>query len=74
MYNDRVFACVADVTGIDVSLITVDSTVSDLGVDELDIMEIDVALEEEFGVELDDAKFLAVQSVADMCSLVEELL
>jgi len=74
MYNNRVFACVADVTGVDVSLITVESTVSDLGADELDIMEIDVALEEEFGIELDDASFLQVQTVADMIAKVEEVL
>jgi acyl carrier protein len=74
VYNNRVFACVADVTGVDVSLITVESTVTDLGADELDIMEIDVALEEEFGIELDDASFLQVQTVADMVAMVEAVL
>lgn len=72
MIIERVISCVNDVLGR--TDVTVGMTVADLGVDDLDIMEIDVALEEEFGVELDDARFLAVQSVADMCSLVEELL
>jgi len=74
MYNDRVFKCVADVTGIDVSLVTAESTVADLNVDELDIMEIDVALEEEFGIELDDVSFLQVQTVADIIAMVEAVL
>lgn len=72
MITERVVNCVNDVLGR--TDVTASMTVADLGVDDLDIMEIDVALEEEFGVELDDARFLAVQSVADMCSLVEELL
>ena len=72
MIVERVISCVNDVLGR--TDVTVGMTVAELGADELDIMEIDIALEEEFGVELDDARFLAVQSVADMCSLVEELL
>jgi acyl carrier protein len=72
MITERVVNCVNDVLGR--TDVAESMTVADLGVDDLDIMEIDVALEEEFGVELDDARFLAVQSVADMCSLVEELL
>lgn len=72
MITERVVACVNDVLGR--TDVTATMAVADLGADDLDIMEIDVALEEEFGVELDDARFLAVQSVTDMCSLIEELL
>ena len=72
MIVERVISCVNDVLGR--TDVTVGMTFAELGADELDIMEIDIALEEEFGVELDDARFLAVQSVADMCALVEELL
>jgi len=72
MITERVIVCVNDVLGrADVS---VTMTVADLGADDLDIMEIDVALEEEFGIELDDASFLQVQSVADMIAMVEAVL
>jgi len=72
MITERVIGCVNDVLGrTDVS---VTMTVADLGADDLDIMEIDVALEEEFGIELDDASFLQVQSVADMIAMVEAVL
>jgi len=72
MIAERVIVCVNDVLGrADVS---VTMTVADLGADDLDIMEIDVALEEEFGIELDDASFLQVQSVADMIAMVEAVL
>jgi len=72
MITERVIVCVNDVLGrADVS---VTMTVADLGADDLDIMEIDLALEEEFGIELDDASFLQVQSVADMIAMVEAVL
>lgn len=72
MITERVIECVNDVLGrTDVS---VTMTVADLGADDLDIIEIDVALEEEFGIELDDASFLQVQSVADMIAMVEAVL
>jgi len=72
MIAERVIVCVNDVLGrADVS---VTMTVADLGADDLDIMEIDLALEEEFGIELDDASFLQVQSVADMIAMVEAVL
>ena len=72
MITERVINCINEVLGR--ADVTAAMTVVDLGVDDLDIMEIDIALEEEFGVELDDARFLTVQSVADMCNLVQELL
>lgn len=69
---ERVVTCVNSVVK-DVTA-DADSTIAGLSADDLDIMEIDLALEEEFGITLDDATFMSVQSVADMCSLVEELL
>lgn len=47
--------------------------VDDLGADSLDVVEIAMALEEEFGVEVPDEDILAARRVKDVVALVERL-
>ena len=67
---NKVAQMLADHKGIDVNTITMDSTFAELQVDSLDVAELVMNLEDEFGIsiELDEA----VKTVADMVKRIEE--
>ncbi len=67
---NKVAQMLADHKGIDVSTITMDSTFAELQVDSLDVAELVMNFEDEFGIsiELDEA----VKTVADMVKRIEE--
>ena len=48
------------------------SFIEDLGADSLDIVELVMALEEEFGIEVPDEQAEKLQSVGDVIKYVEE--
>ena len=59
--------------GIDESRITLDSKfVDDLGADSLDQVELIMALEEEFGVEIPDEAAEKVRTVSDAVNYIKE--
>ena len=70
MTFEKVAAILADYKGIDVSEIKMESTFQELSLDSLDVAELVLNLEDEFGVtlELDEA----VKTVADMVKLIDE--
>ena len=70
MTFDKVAAIVADYKGIDVADIKEDSAFTDLGLDSLDMAELAMNLEDEFGVtiELDSS----LKTVADIVKLIDE--
>ncbi len=70
MTFEKVAAILADYKGIDVSEIKMESTFQELSLDSLDVAELVMNLEDEFGVtlELDEA----VKTVADMVKLIDE--
>jgi acyl carrier protein len=49
------------------------NTLKDLGADSLDIVELIMTLEEEFGIEITDEKATALESVGDVVSFVHEM-
>lgn len=49
------------------------SLVDDLGADSLDAVEIIMAIEEEFSIEIPDDKFESLETVQDIVDLVESL-
>lgn len=54
---DKVKAIVVEQLGVDEAEVTIDSTfIDDLGADSLDIVELIMAFEEEFNVEIPDRK------------------
>jgi acyl carrier protein len=62
----------ADHLGVDAAAITPDvRLVEDLGADELDLIELVIAMEEEFGVEIGDEQIEAIVSVGDMLDAVQ---
>ena len=67
---DKVAAIVADYKGIDVADIKEDSAFTDLGLDSLDMAELAMNLEDEFGVTIElDA---SLKTVADIVKLIDE--
>ena len=66
----KVAAIVADYKGIDVADIKEDSAFTDLGLDSLDMAELAMNLEDEFGVTIElDA---SLKTVADIVKLIDE--
>ena len=51
MIFDKIAAMLAEQFGVDQDTITMDTSLEDLGADSLDIVELSMAMEEEFGVE-----------------------
>jgi acyl carrier protein len=70
MVFEKISAMLADRLGIDGSGITPESKFSDLGVDSLDVMELLMLMEDEFGkqIELEGEK---LETLADLTQLVE---
>lgn len=70
MTFEKVASMLAEYKGIDASTITEETTFADIKLDSLDVAELVMNMEDEFGVtlELDEA----VKTVADMVRLIEE--
>ena len=67
---DRVKKIVVDQLGVNEADVTIDSTfIDDLGADSLDIVELIMAFEEEFDIEIEDAENL--KSVQDLVAYIE---
>jgi len=66
---------VAEQLGVETSKVTDDASfANDLGADSLDVVEMVMKIEEEFGVELTDERAEEVQNLSDAVRVVSELL
>ena len=64
---EKVQAIIAEELGIDKETITMESRLAeDLGADSLDAVELVMALEDEFGVEVDDEAATKIKKVSDI--------
>ena len=77
MSNDDVFEKVRKVVveqlGVEGSKVERSSSfISDLGADSLDTVELVMALEEEFGIEIPDDKAETIKTVGDAVAYIEE--
>ena len=71
MIFDRVKNIIADKLSVDVDEITIDSSfVDDLGADSLDIVELVMALEDEFDLEIPDEDAEKIASVSDVVEYI----
>jgi acyl carrier protein len=71
--TDKVRQIVADQLGVDVDEVTSEASfVDDLGADSLDTVELVMALEEEFGIEIPDEEAEKISTVADAIKYIEE--
>ena len=71
---EKVQEIIAKELGIDKNKITGESRLTeDLGADSLDAVEIIMALEEEFKVEIDDSNFQEIKCVNDIVAVLEKI-
>ncbi len=72
---DRVIDIVAEELAVDRDEITEDSSfIEDLGADSLDVVELVMAFEEEFDVEIPDEDAEDIRTVDDAVNYLEEIL
>lgn len=73
MTVDKVKEMLANQLNVEVDKITKDSKiVEDLGADSLDMIEMLMALEEEFGLNIPDDKAEKLKTVGDVASYIDE--
>ena len=70
---DRVKKIVVEHLGVEAEKVTEDASfIDDLGADSLDIVELVMAFEEEFGVEIPDDAAESIQTVGDAVKFIEK--
>ena len=71
--EEKVAQIIAEQLGVDVAEVTPEASfVDDLGADSLDTVELVMALEEEFGIEIPDEEAENISSVGDAISYIKE--
>ena len=69
---DKIKTIIADKMGIELAKVVDEARfIDDLGADSLDTVELVMALEEEFGIEISNEEGAAIQSVKDAISFVQ---
>ena len=70
---DKVRDIVVDQLGVEADEVNIDSTfIDDLGADSLDIVELIIAFEEEFGIEIPDEAAEKIKTVQDVVSYIDQ--
>ena len=73
MIFDRVKEIICEELGIEADVVTLEASLADdLGTDSLDAIELIMAIEEEFDVEISDSDAAKIKLVSDMVRLLEE--
>ena len=77
MENEEIFQkvkeIIVDQLGVDESLVKEDATfIDDLSADSLDIVELVMSLEEEFGLEIPDTEAEKIVTVGDVVKYIKE--
>ncbi|MCI8421242.1 MAG: acyl carrier protein [Clostridia bacterium] len=75
MVLEKLSKIIADQLSMEQSKITNDTSLrEDLQADSLDIVEIIMSIEEEFGIQVDDDDALAFKTVGDVVKYIEKLM
>ncbi len=75
MVLDKLKEIISEQFGIDQDAVSEDTDiVADLGADSLDIVEMLMALEEEYGVTIEDSKMAELKTVGDVVACVEGMI
>jgi acyl carrier protein len=69
----KVTSIIAEKLNMDVQSINAQSTLQDLGADSLDMVDIIMKIEEEFGIEINDEDAERLHNVQDVIDYVHEL-
>ncbi|MCW7468254.1 MULTISPECIES: acyl carrier protein [Leptospira] len=71
---DKIKSIIVEQLGVDESEVTPEAHfINDLGADSLDTVELVMALEEEFGVEISDEDAEKIQTVGDVIKFIDKL-
>ncbi len=71
--EERIKEIIADQLGVEAEKITPEAKfVEDLGADSLDVVELIMAFEEEFGIEIPDEDAEKIQTVGDVINYLKE--
>ena len=72
MIFEKIAALLAEQFSVDADSITMETSFEDLGADSLDIVELSMALEEEFGVEeMQEDDLSGISTVADLVNYLK---
>jgi len=69
---EKVKAIIVDQLGVEEDEITLDTTFTDLNADSLDIVELIMALEEEFDLDIPDEDAEKIRTVGDAVNYIKE--
>ena len=70
---EKVRDIVVEQLGVEADEVTIESTfIDDLGADSLDIVELIMAFEEEFGIEIPDEAAEKIKTVQDVVSYIDQ--
>ncbi|HMV45851.1 MAG TPA: acyl carrier protein [Leptospiraceae bacterium] len=70
---DKIKAIIVEQLGVDESEVTPEAHfIDDLGADSLDTVELVMALEEEFGIEISDEDAEKIQTVGDVAKYIDK--
>lgn len=73
MVFDKVKALLAEQFSVNASSITLDSDlVKDMGADSLDLVQLLITMEKEFGVVFDDEQIQKIKTVEDIVNFIEK--
>jgi acyl carrier protein len=70
---DKIISIIAEKLHIEPAIIKPESTLQDLGADSLDMVDIIMKVEEEFGIEINDEDAEKIHNVQDVINYVHEL-
>ena len=74
MIFDKLKELIVDQLGVEADKVTTDAKfIEDLGADSLDTVELVMAFEESFGIEVPDTEAEKLQSVADVVAFIEKV-
>ena len=72
--EEKVQQIIADVLGLDSKEVEAKSSFQeDLGADSLDVVEVVIALEEEFGIDIPDERAEKIATVQDVVDSIDEI-
>lgn len=69
--KEKVKSIIADQLEVDIEKLTMETTFEEIDADSLDIVELVMALEEEFDLEISDEEIENIKSVGDVVKYIE---